>query len=63
MTLRTWKCRLAVLAMIAGAGTCLAGSQRAPLSDLSLGEHLYGDRWDLPSLTGRTVVLAYWGAT
>ena len=63
MTHRTWKWRLAVAAILAGSSTCLAGSQRAPLSDLSLGEHLYGDRWDLPSLKDRTVVLSYWGVT
>ena len=52
-------------ALVTGAALLLAlaaGAQAADptIDDFKLGDHVYGEKWDLEGLKGRTVLIYFW---
>lgn len=52
--------RMAVLAGLLAAFVLAERSEAITLSDVSLGTHVTGEKWDVQALKGHTVYLEYW---
>ncbi len=54
---------LKAAAVIFGAillGMAAGPAQGITLSDVSLGSHIYGEKWDIEGLKGRVVLIEFW---